>query len=201
VSRCLALIAAAIAGAMILAAGCDRVSAPVKTPFHGIDITGSPMGGEFHLTDHTGKARTLADFRGKVVVIAFGFTQCPDVCPTTLADLAIAMKQLGSDASQVQVLFVTVDPQRDTPALLAQYVPAFHPSFIGLGGDDAAVAKAAKDFNVYVQQRPGKAPGAYTVDHSTQVYAFDRQGRVRLVFAFGTAPSAVASDLKILLNS
>ncbi len=198
-SRPLRFAAAAIAGAMIFAAGCDRI--PARTPFHGIDVTGSTMGGDFHLTDHTGKPRTLADFRGRVVVIAFGFTQCPDVCPTTLADLASAVKQLGGDASQVQVLFVTVDPQRDTPALLAQYVPSFNPAFLGLSGDDAAVAKTAKDFNMYVQQRPGKTPGAYTVDHSTQVYVFDRQGRVRLIFPFGTPASAMAADLKVLLNS
>jgi protein SCO1/2 len=195
------LAAAALAVAMCVAAGCERPKGAARTPFNGIDVTGSPMGGEFRLTDHTGKPRSLGDFRGKVVVIAFGFTQCPDVCPTTLAELNNVMKQLGGDASQVQVLFITVDPQRDTPALLAQYVPAFNPAFIGLGGDDAAVAKTAKDFNMYVQQRPGKTPGTYSVDHSTQTYAFDRQGHVRLIFPFGTPPAAIASDLKLLLNS
>jgi protein SCO1/2 len=201
VSRSLRIAVAALAAVMLVTAGCGKSSGPGRTPFNGIDVTGSPMGGEFRLTDHTGKPRALSDFRGKVVLVSFGFTQCPDVCPTTLTDLAAARKQLGADASQVQVLFVTVDPQRDTTALLAQYVPAFDPTFIGLSGDDAAVAKTAKDFNMYVQQRPGTKPGTYSVDHSTQVYAFDRQGRVRLIFPFGTPVAAIASDLKVLLNS
>jgi protein SCO1/2 len=193
-------LAAALAAAMLLASGCDRV-ASVKTPFQAIDVTGSPMGREFRLADHNGKERTLADFRGKVVVMAFGFTQCPDVCPTTLSNLAAAMKQLGADASQVQVLFVSVDPKRDTPELLRQYVPAFDPSFLGMTGDAAAVTKTAKDFNMYVAERPGKTADTYTIDHSTQMYAFDREGRVRLVIPHASAPSAVASDLRILLNS
>jgi protein SCO1/2 len=180
-------------------AGCER--GPAKSPFQGIDVTGSPMGGELRLTDHNGKERSLADFRGKVVVVAFGFTHCPDVCPTTLANLASAVKQLGADAAGVQVLFVTVDPKRDTPELLRQYVPAFNPQFLGLGGTPEAVAKTTKDFKMYVQERPGTTPETYTVDHSTQTYAFDRNGKVRLVIAHGTAPAAIASDLKILLNS
>jgi protein SCO1/2 len=199
--RPLRLFVAALMATLALVAGCDRISMSGKSPFQGIDVTGSPMKTDFRLVDHTGKERALADFRGKVVVIAFGFTQCPDVCPTTLANLAAAVKELGPHAAQVQVLFVTVDPKRDTLELLRQYVAAFDPDFLGLGGDAAAVLKTAKDFNMYVQERPGTTPGAYTVDHSTQMYAFDRQGRVRLVISHGTAPSAIASDLKILLNS
>ena len=194
------LIAVALVASLALACGCD--SGPgSKTPFTATDVTGSPMHGDFRLVDQDGKERTLADFRGKVVVVAFGFTQCPDICPTTLANLASTMKQLGPDASQVQVLFITVDPKRDTPELLRQYVGAFSPAFIGLTGDPAAVAKVAKDYNMYVAERPGKAPGEYTVDHATQMYAFDRQGRVRLVIAHGTPTAAMASDLRILLNS
>jgi protein SCO1/2 len=194
------LLAAALAAALALAlAGCDR--APAKSPFQGIDVTGSPMGADFRLTDHNGKERTLADFRGKVVVVAFGFTHCPDVCPTTLASLASAVKQLGDDAAGVQVLFVTVDPKRDTLELLRQYVPAFHPQFLGLGGTPDAVVRTTKDFKMYVQERAGTTPGNYTIDHSTQIYAFDRSGKVRLVIAHGAAPAAIASDLKILLNS
>jgi protein SCO1/2 len=194
------LTVAALAAVLVFAvAGCER--GPVPSPFQGIDVTGSPMGADLRLTDHNGKERSLADFRGKVVVVAFGFTHCPDVCPTTLANLASAMKQLGEDASGVQVLFVTVDPKRDTLELLRQYVPAFHPQFLGMGGTPDAVAKTTKDFKMYVQERAGASPETYTVDHSTQMYAFDRAGKVRLVIAHGTAPAAIASDLKILLNS
>lgn len=195
-----AFAALSCAAVMIFAAGCDRIPGAVKSPFQSIDVTGSEMGRDFRLTDHTGKERTLADFRGKVVVIAFGFTQCPDICPTTLANLASAVRQMGEDASQVQVLFVTVDPKRDTLELLRQYVAAFHPQFLGMGGDPARVLKTAKEFKMYVVERPGKTPDTYTVDHSTQMYAFDREGRVRLVIPHTAAPAAIASDLKILLN-
>jgi len=132
----------ALAAALVVAAlgmgGCERLFAPARTPFKGIDVTGGEMGGELRLTGHDGRARSAADFRGKLVVVSFGFTQCPDVCPTTLADLAAAMKLLGPEARQVQVLFVTVDPKRDSEELLRQYVPAFHPDFLGLHGDAAA---------------------------------------------------------------
>jgi protein SCO1 len=193
-------IAAALACAMALLAACDKVFAP-KSPFQGIDITGSQIGGELKLLDPNGKPRTLADFRGKVVVVVFGYTQCPDVCPTTLADLASAVKKLGPDGARVQVLFVTVDPRRDTAELLRQYVPAFHPDFLGLRGDAAATSQVTKDFHVYVQERAGKTADGYTVDHSAQTFAFDREGRLRLVFGYGMAPEVMASDLRILLNS
>jgi protein SCO1/2 len=195
-----ALAAAACAAALTLAAGCDRLRAPGKTPFHGVDVTGSAIGRDFRLVDHTGRERTLADFHGKVVLVAFGFTQCPDVCPTTLANVASAVRQMGEDAKQVQVLFVTVDPKRDRLELLREYVTAFDPGFLGMGGDADKVLKTAKAFNMYVVERPGKTPDSYTVDHSTQMYAFDREGRVRLVIPHTTAPAAIASDLKILLN-
>jgi protein SCO1/2 len=195
-----ARIAAALACTLALAAACDRFSSP-RTPFRGIDVTGSPIGGELRLTDHDGKARTLADFRGKVVVVMFGFTQCPDVCPTTLADFASALKKLGGDAAAVQVLFVTVDPKRDTAELLRQYVPAFDPTFLGLRGDTAATNKVTKEFRVYAQERPGKSAESYSVDHSAQSFVFDRAGRVRLIIGYGVAPDAIASDLRILLNS
>jgi protein SCO1/2 len=194
------LAAVACAAAMLFAAGCDRIGGAAATPFAGIDVTGSEMGRDLRLTDHTGKERTLADFRGKVVLVIFGFTQCPDVCPTTLANAASAVRQMGEDAKHVQVVFITVDPKRDTLELLRQYVTAFDPQFLGMGGDPARVLKTAKDFNMYVVERPGKTPDAYTVDHSTQMYAFDRQGRVRLVIPHSSTPAAIASDLKILLN-
>lgn len=182
-------------------AGCDKLFAPAKSPFQGIDVTGGPMGGALQLTDHNGRPRSAADFRGKLVVVVFGFTNCPDVCPTALADLASAMKQLGADASQVQVLFVTVDPRRDKPELLRQYVPAFHPDFLGLYGDDDAIARVAKDFHVYYSVREGRTPETYTVDHSGQIFVLDREGKARLLFAPGTKPAAMAADLRLLLKS
>jgi len=188
-----ALAALACAAAL---AGCDP--AP-KTPFKGIDVTGAPMGGELRLTDHNGTARTMADFRGKVVAITFGYTQCPDVCPTTLSDWNKAMKLLGPDASRVQLLFVTVDPKRDTPELLKQYVPAFNPSFLGLYGDEAATKKVEDDFKVYAQAKP-TAPGQYIMEHDARTYVFDANGKIRLVEAPVTAPDAIASDIKLLLN-
>ena len=194
-------VTAAILAAALAISGCDKLLGPAKSPFNGIDVTGGPIGGELRLTGHDGRPRSLADFRGKVVVVAFGFTHCPDVCPTTLADLASAMKQLGSDARSVQVLFVTVDPKRDTPELLAQYVPAFHPDFIGLHGDAAATSRVTKDFHVYAHERPGKGGEGYTVDHSAQSFVLDREGRVRLLIPPGTPPAAIASDLRILLQS
>lgn len=181
-------------------AGCDKIAGS-KTPFNGIDVTGAAMGRELKLTDFNGTPRSLADFRGKVVVVTFGYTQCPDVCPTTLADLSSAVKKLGPDGSRVQVLFVTVDPKRDKPELLKQYVPAFNPGFLGLYGDEAATKKATGEFKVYAQERPGKTAETYTVDHTAQTFAFDREGRLRLVFGYGAAPEAMASDFRILLNS
>ena len=194
-----ARLAAAALACVVLATGCDRIFG-AKTPFKAIDVTGAPMGGELRLTDHNGTPRTLADFRGKVVLVNFGYTQCPDVCPTTLADLASAMKKLGPDASQVQVLFVTVDPKRDKPELLRQYLPAFDPTFLGLYGDAAATSKVTRDFKIYSAERPGKTPDTYTVDHAAQTFAFDRQGKLRLVMGYGMAPEAIASDVRILLN-
>ena len=199
--RARARVVAALLAAACALGGCDRLFGPPKGPFQTIDVTGGDMGGELRLTGHDGKPRAAADFRGKVVVVAFGFTHCPDVCPTTLADLATAVKQLGADARDVQVLFVTVDPRRDTPQLLAQYVPAFHPDFIGLSGDAAAVGKVTKDFHVYAHERPAKGGESYSVDHSAQSFVLDRQGRVRLLIPPGTPPATIAGDLRVLLNS
>jgi len=195
------LLAAAAAAVALGVCGCDKLFAPAKGPFTGIDVTGGEMGGELRLTDHNGSPRTLADFRGKVVLVVFGFTQCPDVCPTTLADLASTMKLLGDRAREVQVLFVTVDPKRDTPELLRQYVTAFHPEFLALHGDAAATSKATRDFKVYAQEQPGKTAGSYTVNHSVQVFVMDRAGKARLLLPPNTPPAAMAGDLKVLLNS
>jgi protein SCO1/2 len=188
--RGLALLAA------LLFAGCDS-GAP---KFRSTDITGADFGKSLALTGHDGKPRTLADFAGKAVVLNFGFTKCPDVCPTTLAELAQAMKKLGPDADRVQVLFVTLDPERDTGKLLSTYVPAFDARFLGLYGDLAATQRTAKEFKIFFEKRPGSTPDAYTVDHSTQVYVIDPQGRLRLFVRHDRIGEDLAEDLRTLLK-
>jgi protein SCO1/2 len=174
---------------------------PDAPKFRSTDITGADFGKSLELTGHDGKPRTLADFKGKAVVLFFGYTHCPDICPTTLADAAAAMKALGADAARVQVLFVTVDPERDTAEVLSKYVPAFHPAFLGLRGDAAATQRAAKEFKIFYEKRAGGAPGAYTVDHSGQSYLFDPQGRLRLVIRHDRIAQDLAADLRQLLQS
>jgi protein SCO1 len=169
--------------------------------FMASDITGSPFGRDLALTDHTGKPRTLADFRGKAVVVFFGYTQCPDVCPTTLAALSEAMKKLGADADRVQVLFVTVDPDRDTAELLSRYVPAFDSRFLGMRGDADATARVAKEFKVLYQKQPSKTPGGYTMDHSAGTFIFDPDGRLRLYVGNAQGPDVFAHDLRELLKA
>jgi protein SCO1/2 len=171
-----------------------------RPSFKNTDVTGADYGKDFALTDHTGKARTLADFRGKAVVMFFGYTRCPDVCPTTLAELRAVKDQLGEDGKRLQVLFVTVDPERDTQKLLANYVPAFDSSFLGLYGDSAAIARVAKDFRVFYQKSPGKTPDGYTVDHTAGSYVFDPQGRLRLFVRHGDA-GKLTGDVRILLSA
>lgn len=178
------------------AGGCGERA----VPFLATDISGADFGKDFHLVDHNGKARSLADFRGSVVAMFFGYTQCPDVCPTSMTAMAEVMKQLGADARRVQVLFVTVDPERDTPAMLAQYVPQFHPSFLGLYGDLPATQQVAKDFKVFYERREGKTPTSYTIDHTAGTYLFDPQGRLRLFVKHGENPERVAADIRLLLS-
>ena len=178
-----------------LLAGCSEPPRFVSTDLSMVD-----WGKDFSLTDHNGQPRRLADFKGKAVVLFFGYTQCPDVCPTTLSTMRDAMTLLGDDAKRVQVLFVSVDPARDTPQLLAQYVPAFHPSFLGLHADEKGIAALAKDFKVFYAKQPGTTPGSYSIDHSTGSYAFDAQGKLRLLVRPGEAPANVAADLKLLLG-
>jgi protein SCO1/2 len=182
----------------VLAAGCDKLSS--KPPsFNNTDVTGLDYAKGFSLFDHTGKPRTLQDFKGKLVVLFFGYTQCPDVCPTTMAEMATVMKELGPSSKDVQVLFVTLDPERDTRELLAAYVPAFHPSFIGLYGDKEATARTAKEFKVFYAKVPGTDPGSYTVDHTAGSYVFDRDGKLRLFVRHGQGPAPLTSDLRQLL--
>ena len=180
----------------LLLAACDAGGPQFKST----DITGVDYGRALELTDHHGKLRRLEDFRGKAVVMFFGFTHCPDVCPTTLADMAQAMRQLGADADRVQVLFVTVDPERDTQEALARYVTAFDPRFLGLRGDLEATRTVAKEFKMYFEKRPGASPGAYTVDHSAQTYVLDPQGRLRLFVRHGRIAEDLAPDLRVLLR-
>jgi protein SCO1/2 len=186
-----------LVGACALAAGCS----PDAPKFMASDVTGTTFGKDFALTDHNGKARTLADYRGKVVVLFFGYTQCPDVCPTTLTELAEVMQRLGPDAKKVQVLFATIDPERDTPELLRSYVPAFDPSFVGLYGDAAATARTAKEFKVVYEKRPGPTPSTYTMDHSAGTFVFDPQGRLRLYVAYGQGPDVFTHDIRELLRT
>lgn len=188
---------ATIAVLVLALAGCG----PGASKFQGSDISGAGFGRDFKLTDHNGRPRTLADFRGKVVVMFFGYTQCPDVCPTTLSELAAVMQELGSDASRVQVLFVTVDPERDTADLLSQYVPAFNPSFLGLRGDAQATADVAREFKILYQKQPGATPGSYSVDHSAGTFVFDPQGRLRVYVSYGQGPEVFAHDIRELLRA
>ncbi len=175
-------------------AGCDSGG----PQFRSTDITGAPYGHALELADHTGTPRRLEDWRGKAVVLVFGFTHCPDVCPTTLADIALAMKELGSDAERVQVLMVSVDPERDTPQALAKYVTAFDPRFVALRGDLEATRKVAQEFKVYFEKR--KQGESYTVDHSAQSYVIDPQGKLRLLVRHDRIPQDLAHDLRALLS-
>ncbi len=167
--------------------------------FNTTDITGVDFGNGLNLTDHTGKARTLSDFKGKVVALFFGYTHCPDVCPTTLNDRKQSKKLLGANASELQVLFVTLDPERDTQPLLAQFVPAFDPSFIGLYGTKEQTAALLKDFKIFAAKVENKGRSGYTIDHSAGVYVFDKTGKIRLYVDYGTKPDMIASDIQKLL--
>ena len=173
-----------------------------KPEFKNVDITGSTaFGKDFSLIDPDGKVRTLADFKGKAVVMFFGYTQCPDVCPTTLTEMQQVMTLLGPKSDKVQVLFVTVDPDRDTAAILKQYVPSFDSRFLGLRpADEAALEKVTKDFKIYYKKVPGNSPGSYTMDHSAGSYAFDQEGRLRLYIKHAQGPETLAHDLKELLK-
>lgn len=191
------VLAACTAGVVFALAGCGK-DAPA---FDNLDITGnSQFGSAFALPDTNGKTRTLGDFKGKAVVLFLGYTHCPDVCPTTMAELSQAMQQLGPDAARVQVLFVTLDPARDTPQVLSQYVQAFNPSFIGLRPSEAQLAKFAKDFRIYYAKVPGKTPDGYTMDHTAASYVFDPSGKLRLFARDGQGAQVWVHDLKLLLS-
>jgi len=173
-----------------------------KPSFKNVDITGSTaFANNFSLLDTNGNTKTMADYKGKVVVVFFGFTQCPDVCPTTLTEMDEALKLLGPKADKVQVIFITVDPERDTASVLAQYVPAFNPRFIGFRpADEAGLEKIAKDFRIYYKKVPGSKPGSYTMDHSAGSYVFDQNGQLRLYIKHAQGPEVLAHDLKNILQ-
>ena len=192
--RSLILAVPALAGVL---AGCDLLGGGAS--FKAIDITGADYAKGFELSDPDGRRRQLSEFKGKVVVVFFGFTHCPDVCPTTLLELAAVKKALGADGARVQGIFITVDPERDTPALLKAYMAQFDAGFVALTGTADEIKAAAKQFKVYYAKSPGKTPDSYTMDHTAGSYVFDSQGRLRLFTRYGTGPDALKHDLKILL--
>ncbi len=178
-------------------AGCER-AAPAHH-FNAVDLTGASYAQGFNLPDFDGKPRTLADFKGKVTVVFFGYTQCPDACPTTMAELAGILKTLGPDASRVQVVFITVDPSRDTAALLKNYVTNFRPDFLALRGDEAQTQQVIRDFKVVVEKVPGKTADSYTIDHTAGTYIFDPMGRIRLFASQSLDPTMLTADIQALL--
>lgn len=191
-----------VAGAAGLLSACDQMSPggkPATPSFKGIDITGADYAKGFSLTDFNGQARTLADFKGQVVMLYFGFVQCPDVCPTALTRAAVVMERLGSQAADLQVIFVTVDPERDTPELLREYMKAFHPAFLGLTGSLEQIAQTAKDFRAFYKKVP--TGSSYTMDHTALSYLFDRQGRIRVVLRHEQTADDYTADIRTLLDA
>ncbi len=174
---------------------------PDKPQFHGIDITGADYAKGFQLTDFNGKPHTLADFQGKVVVVFFGYTQCPDVCPTTMSEMVQVKHKLGADAAKLQVLFVCVDPERDTPEVLKAYMAGFDPSFLGLyAASPEKLADLARDYKVYFKKVDGKTPTSYTMDHTAATYVYDPKGRLRLYTRYGTPVDNMTTDVQWLLK-
>ena len=189
-----------VLAALALLAGCDKLPLPKSSAsFQATDITGADFGRSLSLPDLTGKIRTLDDFKGKVTVLFFGYTQCPDVCPTTMAELAEVKKSLGADGDRVQGVFITVDPERDTPEVLKNYVASFDPGFVALRGTPEQTAAAAKEFKVFYAKVPGKGAGSYSMDHTAGSFIFDTGGRLRLFVRYGAGTDALTADLKTLL--
>jgi protein SCO1/2 len=186
---------AAAAGVQL--AGCTEA----KPSFNAVDITGADYARDFSLADADGKVRTLADFKGKAVVLFFGYAQCPDVCPTTMSEMAQVKQQLGADGDKLQVVFVTVDPARDTPEVMKAYMGAFDPSFVALIPTPDQLAAVAKDFKVYFKKVDGKTPTSYSMDHSAASFVYDPQGRLRLYARYGAGVAPMVADLKTLLKS
>ncbi len=191
------LLAVAISVAL---AGCDKLGpgAPAAA-FQGVDITGANYARTLALPDVNGQPRTLGDFKGKVTVVFFGYTQCPDVCPTTMTELAQVKKSLGADGDKLQAVFVTIDPERDTPEILKSYMASFDPSFVALRGTLEQTQATAKEFKVYFAKVPGKTEGSYTMDHSAGAYVLDTKGNVRLFERYGAGAEGLTADVKALL--
>ena len=184
-------------------AGCEKFGAATTPPvvaFRGADITGATYAAALALPDISGKPRTLGDFKGKVTVVFFGYTQCPDVCPTTMAELAQVKKQLGAEGDKVQGVFVTIDPERDSPEILKSYMASFDPSFVALRGTLEQTRAAAKEFKVYFEKVPGKVDGSYTMDHSAGSFILDTKGRPRVFERYGAGADGLASDVKAVLS-
>ena len=189
--------------ALVTAAGVPVLMAcsPKVTPFKSTDVTGAAFAKDFRLKDHHGNLRTLVDFKGKIVVTFFGFTQCPDVCPTSMTTMAEVKRLLGDQGEQLQVLFITVDPERDTQALLKEYMANFDPGFIALRPEPDELKDVAAAFKIYYKKVPGSTPTSYTMDHSAGKYIFDTEGRVRLFSAYGTDAATIAADIQVLLSA
>lgn len=181
---------------MLLLAGCQ----PTSQGLVGTDITGADFANQFQLTDHQGQSRTLSDFKGKVTVIFFGYTHCPDVCPTTMADLAKAMKLLENEADQVQVLFITLDPERDTKDVLAKFVPSFNPRFLGLFGDAKQTEDALKNFKIFASRQTESGKSGYVIDHSAGLYIYDTAGHIRVYSKYGEKPAELAQDIRYVIE-
>jgi protein SCO1/2 len=192
------MLAAALAAGLL--GGCDRLPGGAQKPsFKAVDITGAEYARELSLPDADGKPRQLSDFKGKVTLVFFGYTQCPDVCPTTLAELAAVKRDLGADGQRVQGVFVSVDPERDTPEILKAYMASFGPDFVALRGTPEETATAARNFKVFYAKSAGKTEGSYTMDHTAGTYVFDAEGKVRLFMRYGSGAEALRHDLKLLL--
>lgn len=189
----------AAASAVFLGACSDRPADATASGFSGIDITGADYAKGFTLTDHNGQTRNLTDFKGQVVVIFFGFTQCPDVCPTSMGELAEARRLLGPQGDKLQGLFISIDPERDTPEIMKAYMASFDPSFLALYAAPDQLPELAKSFKVYYKKVDGKTPTSYTMDHSAGSYVYDTRGRVRLYHRYGSGAPALAGDVKKLL--
>lgn len=179
--------------------GIMTACSPNAPKFTAIDITGADYARDFALTDHNGQARTLKDFHGKIVMMFFGYTQCPDVCPTSMAEMAQIKQLLGKDGERLQALFVTIDPERDRPEMLKEYMAAFDPTFLALVPTPEQLAVLAKDYKVYYKKVDGPTPTSYTMDHTAGSYVYDTSGKLRLFTRYGTKPELTAADLRQLL--
>ena len=190
----------ALGGLSVLGAGLVSACSDPKPAFHGVDVTGADYAKDLPLVDHNGQKRSIKDFAGKVIIVFFGYTQCPDVCPTSMAELVEVKKLLGKDGDRLQAIFVTVDPARDTAEMLKAYMANFDPSFVALIPTADQLPAIAKDFKVYFKRVDGKTPTSYTMDHSAGSYTYDPQGRLRLYNRYNSGAPALAADVQLLLK-